>query len=561
MSQKISADAGAGRVAGIQTLALLLLCAVAFRSELGASILMAAGNWEAAHLLVAPVLILILLWRRRRKLVRGVEGASIWGPVFVALALGLWIVSTWPLSFAYPRRLALLPAVAGIILTVGGWRVLRLCLPMLLILLIAIPLGSRNYAMLTAGPGRQTLAAACAALDALPGVLIDRTGLDVSYIRGSVSGTIAPGEPVRGASLMLSFLTMIVFVTFMRKRPLWHLAAMGILALPLMMLCSFVRLFVHGLVTLYGGTDALSSVPRISAAVVSIVFAYGATVLVLWTLEKIVIEERWPAEGDGEHIEPGAGAEAPRRSVRALWRAVFSSLFVASAILFLLAAVALRPGAEALVRHYRKAPIDLRTPLSEFDATKMRSFRLARDGMDLAPGEETSGDGIDARVSLLFEDRPGGAAPASARPEVLLTVTYASDPDRPVPHPPELVYRRHGAIVDEVTALGVETPDLAPNPWEVPARRIEIQQDGEHLILVYLYCCNGRFYNDRERMRFALGWPGDRYVYFSRIDALMNWPPGMSRREATERCQALLSEAVPILVTDHFPRREDVARR
>ena len=72
------------------------------------------------------------------------------------------------------------PAAAGIVLSVGGWRVLWRCLPMLLLLLIALPTGTRYYAALVVRPETLTLQAVRASLDMLPGVMVSLTGLDLS---------------------------------------------------------------------------------------------------------------------------------------------------------------------------------------------------------------------------------------------------------------------------------------------------------------------------------------------------------------------------------------------
>jgi len=294
MPETLPAKAPAGRTAIIQLLVLLAACVLVFLPEMRAVVDVAVHDWEAAHLFAAPVLILVLLYRRRHELARQLSRPSAWGLLVILLSLGGWLLSTWPFNYGYPRRLAMVPAVAGVVLAVGGWRVLKLCLPMLLILMIAIPTGSRYYAFLIIKPEQYTLEAVRGTLDALPGVLVNMDGLDLSYIHGSDSGTIALGEPVRGASLLLAFLTIGVFVTFARIRPFWQIVVMALAGAPVVLFCNYARLVIFGLVTIYGRTQPLSFAPRVTAVVLSLLLAYGVSVLLLWVLGKIIIDETGP---------------------------------------------------------------------------------------------------------------------------------------------------------------------------------------------------------------------------------------------------------------------------
>lgn len=291
MPETLPAKAPAGRTAIIQLLVLLAACVLAFLPEMRAILDAAARDWEAAHLFAAPVLIMVLLYQRRHELTRQLSRPSVWGLLVIILSLAVWLFSTWPFNYAYPRRLAMVPAVAGVVLAVGGWRVLKLCLPMLLILMIAIPTGSRYYAFLIIKPEQYTLEAVRGTLDSLPGVLVSLNGLDLSYLHGSDTGMIALGEPVRGASLLLSFLTIGVFVTFARIRPFWQIVVMAIAGAPVVLFCNYARLLILGLVTIYGRTEPLSFAPRVTAVVLSLVLAYGVSVLLLWVLGKIIIDE------------------------------------------------------------------------------------------------------------------------------------------------------------------------------------------------------------------------------------------------------------------------------
>ena len=282
-----SRDLGA---AGTQVAVLVALCFVAFRSELYA-LKQAVEDPDAAHALAAPVIILILLFSRRRALAEQLSAGSGWGVVLLLLSLGACFAAAWPFNYAYPRLAAIVPAIAGCILAVGGWRVLKLSVPMLLILLIALPIGVRYYAFLIIRPETFTLAAARGTLDLLPGIFVELEGLDLSYFGSHGIGTIALGEHHRGAGLLLTYLTLGVFVTFARIRPWWQVVVMGALAPVIVLLCNYVRVVLFGLVTIYGGTGPLSPVPRMVASTLALGLAYALFVLAGHVLEKIVVEQ------------------------------------------------------------------------------------------------------------------------------------------------------------------------------------------------------------------------------------------------------------------------------
>ena len=286
------------RTAVVQTLVLIALCFWAFWPEFCFIYRAATRNSDWAHALAVPLAVLILLHRRRTHLVRSLGKGSLWGIILVLGGFILLAASTWPFTYGYPRLAATVPVLAGIVLAVGGWRVLKLCLPMLLLVLLSIPIGQRKYASLIIVPERHTLAAAGAALDQLPGVEIERTGPDFTFTRKGHSGTIALGEPRRGASLLLAYAVIGVFVAFSRIRPFWQIAVLALAAVPIALLCNLLRIVTWSPVTIYAGASPTSLAPRAVAAVISLLAAYGLFVGLSAVLASQVVE------GEEDRDEP-----------------------------------------------------------------------------------------------------------------------------------------------------------------------------------------------------------------------------------------------------------------
>lgn len=123
------------------------------------------------------------------------------------------------------------------------------------------------------------------------GVFVDLDGVDLHYFGSRGTGTIALGEHHRGAGLLLAYLTIGVLVTFVRIRPWWQLLVLAAAAPLIVLLCNLMRLIFWGLVTIYGGADALSAVPRTAATVMALLLAWGLFAGLSALASRIVVHE------------------------------------------------------------------------------------------------------------------------------------------------------------------------------------------------------------------------------------------------------------------------------
>ena len=96
---------------------------------------------------------------------------------------------------------------------------------------------------------------------------------------GSSAGVVGLGESNRGAQLLLAYAALGVFVTFSRTRSIWRLVFVACAAIPVILLCNFLRFLCWGIVAVYVTTDPASSVCRSISAAISIPVAYILFVL------------------------------------------------------------------------------------------------------------------------------------------------------------------------------------------------------------------------------------------------------------------------------------------
>lgn len=235
---------------------------------------------------------------------------------------------------------------------------------------------------------------------------------------------------------------------------------------------------------------------------------------------------------------------------------LLTPVFLAAASILLAAAVGLQPALAWLVREYTKEPIAVLRPLDTFDTRAIESFRVVSDDtpFELAVDPVV---GTDDALRLAFE--PRGNVSRKRHEDTLLFVTYYSDPRDTVPHTPEVCYRQVGSIIHDMQTVTIPLRGAGAGPGSVEALMLDVEPPGWHGALVYVFVCNGRVYHDRNTVRREIGWPGDRRVYFSKVEVVSPCD-GDDCRGALERASALLAEALPVLMRDHFPGREAVER-
>ena len=542
----------AARIALWQTLILAGLCVVAFRTELPYMWRQAISNPEAAHLIALPVLLGIMYYQRRNLLHQHCDRGSTWGLLQILLSLAIFAIATWPFNYGYPRHIALVLAMAGVVLLAGGWPTLRASGPLLLLLLVCLPIGARQFSRLIIAPETYTLTAAHALLNLLPGVFVSLDGPDLSYVSSRGTGAIALGEPHRGASLFMAYTAIGIFVTFLRCRPGWQIVTITIAAIPVAMLCNLTRVLIHALATIMVHANPLNGMPRTAAAIVSILIAYGVYTLLLACLNRITV----PAPDLPQ--APVAAPPPVRTQPVAQSRQLFSVSFVIAAAVLAGAAVTLAPALQALIEYYSKLPIDLRRPLDDFNDIGLPSFKPANGPIEMV---FAYGDAETDQVLMRAYESTKPSPATRQFKNAMLLVTYYSDPRAQIPHTPEVCYRQKGDVVTHIRSEPIEVPELGPDTQTINTLGIDVSTDAGPITILYVFSCNGKFYNNRARARFAIGWPGDKYTYFSKVEAIARYSSEDDYDDAVQTCRQLLRETLPLLIKDHYPKSSDLQRR
>ncbi len=243
--------------------------------------------------------------------------------------------------------------------------------------------------------------------------------------------------------------------------------------------------------------------------------------------------------------------DSPRRADAGHER-FWSPKFITATVLLGLAALGLHPALALLESRFSKQPIDLVQPFGLFDTYGLPSFRFVPDNTGFHHVSQDPDVGTDDWRTMAFAPRGGGEA-GEPHPNVMLLLTYYSDPRDQVPHTPEVCYRQIGAEVREISKVEFPAPELGRDAT-IPARVLDMRHGGRDFMIVYTFCCNGRFYEDREKVRWAIGVPGDRYVYFSKVEVVCALDRPEDRAAVLKRCQQLLRESLALLLERHYPK-------
>ncbi len=194
---------------------------------------------------LVPLVAAYLVYRQRREL------AADWmGPAWIGL---LWIAGSELLrlggvyyGFGSIERYALILTIPGIVLTVGGWRVLYRLRWVLVFLVLMIPLPGRVHEAVALPLQSKATALTVFGLELL-GFFVVREG---NVLRLDEATTISVTEACSGLRMLAAFVFVAAVLAFLIKRPAWQKAVLIIGSVPIAVLSNALRgvataLFVH----------------------------------------------------------------------------------------------------------------------------------------------------------------------------------------------------------------------------------------------------------------------------------------------------------------------------
>jgi hypothetical protein len=236
-----------------------------------------------------------------------------------------------------------------------------------------------------------------------------------------------------------------------------------------------------------------------------------------------------------------------------VWRGLLSVRFVLSAVILAAAALGLRPGMAVLGKYYAKESIGIKRSLRKFDAANLPGFEKEwKFRMETREDEI----GTEEYVLVILDRKYRSEGLESA----YLLVTYYNDPRDKVPHTPDVCYRQEGAIVKKKTTIQLDIPGISSQETPIEATLVVLNTGHENRIVIFFFVVEGEFRRTRQQVRWVLGMPGNKYCYFSKIEASATYPKDGDPTRAIGITKKLLAESVPVLLDQYLPDTRQLGR-
>ncbi len=247
----------------------------------------------------------------------GGQFLAIWGALILFLNAGLGTAIFGILFFAYGiypgqndyvKDLGMVITLFGVVLTMCGWKIMRIAWFPIAFLVCALPWPGLVYSMV-ASP-LQNLAASVA-VGVLRVCQIDafHTGTKIIFMNHGLQRTLNVAEACAGLRSLMTFISVAAAVAFLSARPLWQKLFITAMAVPIAVLCNVMRVSGQGIIDYNLGAEWSENFAHQMVGLFMLIPAFFFILLVGWILDKIFIEE---ADEDEIAAAAAGGNDHPR---------------------------------------------------------------------------------------------------------------------------------------------------------------------------------------------------------------------------------------------------------
>ena len=268
------------------------------------------SNWS--HGFVVPFFSLYFLYAHHEEIAATPIKPSIWGLPVLLGGLGLYLFSIYPLQMGYPKSVAIIVCLFGVVLYRCGWRTMRITWLPILYLMFAVPLPDRIYVGLTMPLRRLASTVGGMLLSLYPGVEVTVSGVTMELMRdGEVLTSLNVVDACSGMRVLIGLCALGVAIAYLGDRPNWQRVTLVVFCLPIGVFTNLLRVTSTGLFHVLGWKHLTETAGHTAWGLVMYAVALGLFFLLSLILSHLVVEDeegeaavrRAPVQGHAPEVK------------------------------------------------------------------------------------------------------------------------------------------------------------------------------------------------------------------------------------------------------------------
>ena len=215
-----------------------------------------------------------------------------WGLGTLIAGLATYAYGVYPGRNDFVKDVGMVMSIFGMVLTIGGWGIMRIAWFPCVFLLFALPWPGLFYSKL-AGP-MQTLAAQVAVgVMQILGVETENAGTQIIIHKPNVPmpRVLNVAEACAGLRSLMTFVSLGAAVAFLSSRPLWQKLVITFSAVPIAIFCNVMRVTGQGMLDYYVDENWSSGFAHQFAGIVLLLPGFMILLLIVWLLDKLFVDE------------------------------------------------------------------------------------------------------------------------------------------------------------------------------------------------------------------------------------------------------------------------------
>jgi len=206
--------------------------------------------------------------------------------------LCLYFASIWPLKMGYPKSLSLIITIAGVVLWLCGWQILKVCFFPIVYLLFAMPLPDGIYVQLTM-PLRMFATKATTILlqVTVPGLDVTPSGTVIDYLYRGEPGRLNVAEACSGMRSLIGLSALGVAIAFLSPRSTFQRIILLAACLPIGVFCNIIRVYITSLLQVFGQDELARGTAHSLLGLVTFIIALSLFSLLGYILSNLFVDD------------------------------------------------------------------------------------------------------------------------------------------------------------------------------------------------------------------------------------------------------------------------------